>query len=91
MRDATERRNLHVPLPEPMYRALRAEAESSGRPATDLARKAIDEWLRRARKARIHGAVARYASQHAGGVADLDVELESAAVAHLKKARARRR
>lgn len=35
-------KNLHVPLSEPLYRRLRAEAERERRPATEIAREAID-------------------------------------------------
>jgi hypothetical protein len=84
-------KNFHLPLPEPTYAQLRAEAERTRVPATTLAREAIDAWLRdRARKA-THDAIAAYAAQMAGTELDLDRELESAGIEHLAKTgRARR-
>ena len=79
-------KNFHLPLPEPTYTLLRAEAERTQLPATTLAREAIDAWLReQARKAR-HHAIAAYASETAGTNLDLDRELESAGIEHLVKA-----
>ena len=46
-------KNFHVPLPEQTYALLRDAAERTQVPATNLAREAIDSWLRdQARKAR---------------------------------------
>jgi hypothetical protein len=71
-------KNFHLPLPEPTYTLLRAEAERTQVPATTLAREAIDSWLRvQARKAR-HEAIATYAAEMAGTDLDLDRDLESA-------------
>jgi hypothetical protein len=78
-------KNFHLPLPEQTYAQLRAEAERAQVPATTLAREAIDRWLRyRARKAR-HDAVAAYAAEMAGTDLDLDRDLESAGIEHLRK------
>jgi hypothetical protein len=78
-------KNFHVPLPEPTYTLLRAEAERAQLPATTLAREAIDTWLRdQARRAR-HDAIAAYAADMAGTDLDLDRELESAGIEHLVK------
>lgn len=76
-------RNFHVPLPEEVHNALRGEAERSGRPATALAREAIEAFLRRRRRIALHEAIAAYAAQHAGSQGDLDPELERTAVEHL--------
>lgn len=85
-------RNLHVPLGEPLHRRLTAEALRAKRPATELARQAIREWLDSAERAAVHDAIARYAAGHAGGPADLDVELEAGAIEHLlARPRKRRR
>ena len=76
-------KNFHLPLPEQTHMALRAEAESTGVPATALAREALDWWLRQQlRKAR-HDAIAAYASEMAGTRLDLDADLESAAIEHI--------
>ena len=77
---ASAMKNLHVPLPEELYRELRGEAQRSGRPATEIARSAIECWLQERRKAEIYEAVAAYAAQWAGTSADLDPDLEAAAV-----------
>ncbi len=75
--------NFHLPLPEQTYALLRAEAERTRLPATTLARKAIDTWLRdQARKAR-HDAIAAYAAEMAGTSLDLDGELEASGIEHL--------
>src|SRR6188474_2867836 len=78
-------KNFHVPLPEPIYTLLRAEAERTQVPATTLAREAIDSWLRaQTRKAR-HAAIAKYATEVAGTKLDLDSDLEAAGIEHLMK------
>lgn len=78
-------KNFHVPLSEPTYALLRAEAQRTQLPATTLAREAIDTWLRhQARKTR-DDAISAYAAEMAGTGLDLDRELESAGIAHLVK------
>jgi predicted transcriptional regulator len=78
-----EMRNFHLPLPDEVYQGLRQEAERSSKPATVLARQAIELWLRRRRKLERHRAIAEFAAENAGTSLDLDTELESASVAHL--------
>jgi hypothetical protein len=78
-------KNFHLPLPEPTYTLLRAEAERTQVPATTLAREAIDSWLRsQARKTR-HDAIAAYAVEIAGTELDLDPDFESVGIDHLVK------
>ncbi|HEV1285400.1 MAG TPA: hypothetical protein VNU44_08820 [Bryobacteraceae bacterium] len=78
-------KNFHLPLPEPTYTLLRAEAERAQVPATTLAREAIDSWLKsQARNAR-HEAIAAYAAEMAGTDLDLDRDLELAGIEHLVK------
>jgi predicted DNA-binding protein len=76
-------RNLHVPLPDPMYRRLRIEAQRSNRPATDIAREAIDTWLAEKQRIFVHESVAAYALEAAGSPADLDEQLEAAGIESL--------
>ena len=76
-------KNFHVPLPDETYDHLRAAAERSKVPATALAREAIDFWLKQQTLKARHEAIARYAAEMAGTDADLDTELEAAAIAHL--------
>ena len=73
-------RNLHVPLPDPMYRRLRIEAQRTNRPATEIAREAIDIWLVEQQRKLLHESVAEYARDAAGSQADLDEHLEAAAI-----------
>jgi predicted DNA-binding protein len=78
-----KRKKLHVPLEEGLYRRLRAEANRTGRPATQLARDAIDRYLAELRRAALHEEIASYAAAAAGTRADLDPGLESAGADHL--------
>ncbi len=79
----TEMKNLHVPLPQPLYRRLRAEAKRARRPATVLAREAIDLWLAQQYRASLHEEISFYARKVAGTSDDLDADLEAASVEHL--------
>lgn len=87
---AGAKRNLHVPLPEPLHDRLRAEAKRSGRPATALAREAIEVWIEERQRQAVHDAIAEYAGEMAGSPADLDEELEEAGVDHLVSRRRKR-
>ena len=49
-------RNFHLPLPEDLYRTLRDEALAAKRPATTLARQAIEAWLHERKKAAVREA-----------------------------------
>lgn len=82
----TNMKNLHVPLPQPLYRRLRAEAKRANRPATALAREAIDLWLAEQYRASVYDAIASYARKVAGTSEDLDPDLEAAGVEHLADA-----
>lgn len=79
----TDMKNLHVPLPQPLYRRLRAEAKRANRPATALAREAIDLWLAEQYRASVHDEIACYARKVAGTSDDLDPDLEAASVEHV--------
>jgi len=78
-------KNLHVPLPEPLYSELRTAAQRAGRPATEIARDAIDRWLTEQRRAALRAAIAEYAAASAGTNADLDRDLERASIEHLSR------
>ena len=75
--------NFHVPLPEDLYRELRAEAQRAQQPATVVARHAIVQWLQQQRQAALHTHIRAYAEQHAGTPVDLNPDLEQASVEHL--------
>jgi len=82
--------NLHVPLSGPVHDRLRAEAVRSGRPATTLAREAIEAWIAERERRAVHQAIVDYASEMAGSPADLDDDLEKAAVEQLVRRRQKR-
>ena len=75
--------NMHIPLPAALHTRLRAEAKRSKQPATVLAREAIETWLIEREKAQLHQAITDYAQEVAGSSADLDSDLEEAAIEHL--------
>jgi predicted DNA-binding protein len=77
-------KNFHLPLPEELYEALRDEAARLGRPATAVARDAIEAWLGERRRAVVKEAIARYAVRQAGTEADLDPLLEKASLEALR-------
>jgi ribosomal 50S subunit-associated protein YjgA (DUF615 family) len=79
----TTSHNFHVPLPEDLYRLLRAEAERRQQPATALARHAIARWLQQCEQEALHHQIQAYAEEHAGTAADFDADLEQAAVEYL--------
>ncbi len=83
-------RNLHVPLPGTLHERLRAEATRSGRPATTLAREAIEAWIREREREQISDHIAEYAAEVAGSAADLDPALERAGIDHLVGKRRKR-
>ncbi len=79
-------RNFHLPLSEDLYLKLRDEAGKVGRPATALAREALEEWLHEREQQTVHEQIAAYAQAVAGSRDDLDEELESEAVVQLSQA-----
>jgi hypothetical protein len=76
-------RNFHLPLPDEVYRDLREEAARSSRPATALARQAIELWLHHRRRVTRHEAIVASAAEHPGTLLDLDKDLEAASIEHL--------
>jgi predicted DNA-binding protein len=85
------RKNFHVPLDEDLYLRLRGEAERSGKPATELAREAIEAALTERGRTELDESIATYAVEVAGTSDDLDRDLEQAALLHLVKPRRRSR
>ena len=63
-----------------MYEALRHEASLVRKPATVVAREAIEVWLQERKRAVVREAIASYAVRHAGSPVDLDPALEKAAL-----------
>ena len=76
-------RNFHLPLPGETHDRLKEEAARVRRPATSIAREAIEDWLRERRRQFVREEIAAYAATVAGSEADLDSGLEKAAVEHL--------
>jgi predicted transcriptional regulator len=83
-------KNFHLPLSEEVYAALREQAAALSRPATVIAREAIEAWLRERHRASVREAIAEYAAKHAGTATDLDPALEAAALQLLRKRRRKR-
>lgn len=77
-------RNFHLPLTGETYDRLKEEAARERRPATIVAREALEEWLRERRRQFVREEIAAYAVTVAGSEADLDAGLEKAAVEHLR-------
>jgi hypothetical protein len=77
---ATRAYNFHIPLPQELHEMLRAESEASGEPATNLAREALSDWLKRRKRERRHAEIAAFAAEHAGTSFDLDPDLEAAGI-----------
>lgn len=68
-----------------MYEELQAQARKRGRPATVIARQAIEYGLRERRRRELREEIAEYARRHAGTPADLDVSLEKAGIELLRR------
>lgn len=79
-------RNFHLPLPDPLYRRLRKEAERSGTPATRLVRDALERYLRERERQAVHDAIVEYAASTAGTGVDLDEDLQEASLEFLVQA-----
>lgn len=76
-------KNFHLPLSDDIYFGLRAEALRVRRPATAIAREAIEGWLKDRRRAARATEIAAFAREYAGTPLDLDPELENAGIVHL--------
>jgi predicted transcriptional regulator len=73
-------KTFHLPVPEDVYAALREEAAALKRPATVIAREAIEAWLGERRRASARKSIAAYAAKHAGTTTDLNPDLEAASL-----------
>lgn len=85
------RRNFHLPLSEEMHTLLREEARRAGKPATEVAREALETTLRERKREELRRAIAAYAAAVAGSTDDLDPDLEQAGLEHLAGSGRRRR
>jgi predicted DNA-binding protein len=82
MKSATSH-NFHVPLPEGIYTRLRDQAKRQHRPATQLAKQAVEYWLEEQERLALHEEITQYAASVAGTNDDLDEQLETASLEHL--------
>lgn len=81
-----KKHNFHVPLSGELYARLRAESDRWHRPATQLAREAIESYLVHLRKLADQEAIADYARRHAGSEVDIDEDLALAGEEELLRA-----
>ena len=77
--------NFHLPLPSELYTELKVEAARVHRPATELARLALEEWLKQRQRQAVHDEIAAFAKEYAGTDLDLDPDLEAAGIECLLK------
>jgi predicted DNA-binding protein len=77
--------NFHIPLPDPIYQRLKSVAKRQHKPATQLAKQALESWLDEQERLALHEEIATYAAAMAGTVDDLDESFESAALEHLSE------
>lgn len=75
--------NFHIPLPDHIYTRLREVAKRQHRPATQMAKQAVEYWLEEQEKLALHEEIASYAAHTAGSFEDLDDQLEAASLEHL--------
>ncbi len=80
-------KNFHLPLPDDLYRRLSNAALRSQKPATSLARTAIDFWLTQEFRDSRSAAIAAFAAAAAGTDLDLDPSLEATGIEHLLKSK----
>ncbi len=73
-------RTFHLPLPEHLHEELRSEATRGRRPATEILRQALEDWLVIRRRERLAGEIQAYAQAMAGTAFDLDAHLEAVGV-----------
>jgi predicted DNA-binding protein len=75
--------NFHIPLPEQLYNRLREVAKRQRRPATQMAKQAVEYWLGEQEKLALHEEIASYAAAASGSAEDLNEQLEAASLEHL--------
>ena len=80
MKDA---KNLHVPMPSDLHDELRKMAAQLGKPATVLAREAIERYLGQLHKQAVDAAIQDWAREVMGTQLELDPQLEAAGVEFL--------
>ena len=73
-------RTIHLPMPDHLHEALKAEANLTRRPASQIIREALDFWLQTQRKRHLADQIEGYAQQVGGSSLDLDQDLEGAGI-----------
>lgn len=81
----TTSHNFHIPLPEPVYQSLKSVAKKQHKPATHIAKQALEQWLEEQARLSVHEEIAQYAAAMAGTADDLDEALESASLEQLNR------
>lgn len=76
-------RTFHLPLPDDLHEALQREGTAEHRPATEILREALVGWLEVRRRQRLAAEIERFALAEAGGVLDIDPDLERASIDHV--------
>ena len=76
-RITANKQNFHVPLSIDVYERLKLEAEHLQRPATELARVAIEAALQKLEAARVHQEIKAYALAMGGTEVDIDPVLQA--------------
>ena len=77
-RITTNKQNFHVPLSPDVYERLKIEAQYLQRPATELARVAIESELRKLEAQRIHDQIRAYAEAMGGSEEDIQPDWQAA-------------
>jgi len=72
-----------MPLPEPVYQRLKLVAKKQHKPATQLAKQALEYWLDEQERLTLHEEIASYAASMAGTADDLNESLEAVSLEHL--------
>ena len=83
---AVPMKNFHLPLPAALYTNLREAAVRNGAPATDLAREAIQVWLKEERRRKLREELHAYVDAVAGTVDDYDPAISAAGAESLHRA-----
>ena len=72
-----------MPLSDSVYQRLKSVAKKQHKPATQLAKQALEQWLDEQEKLALHEEIAGYAASMAGTVDDLDESLETVSLEYL--------
>ncbi len=77
-RITSNKQNFHVPLSPEIYERLKIEAQYSQRPATELARVAIETHLQKLEAQRVHDEIRAYAQAMGGSEEDIHPDWQTA-------------